>query len=234
MKARTVRAWVLVLAAAAVLATTVSCSAGADNARPQDATPTCAAPLGAVGSPKRLQPTCASSPEHHTGPAAGRPDAGNGPVSQQSRSDGRLLIGGFLLFGFGLAVGFAGTVVALRRGRATGGAYGPTTARPGAAAANSGSGERETLIRQLIDVRDRLSNPALIQRIDHGLTTVGVTTISPAAGSRTNAQQHQVAGTVTTSDPALDWCIAEVVAIGHSDRSAVVRPAEVIIYRRPS
>jgi hypothetical protein len=90
--------------------------------------------------------------------------------------------------------------------------------------------ERLMLIELCLYARDRVSSAAVGDRIDAGLTDIGITPLRPD-GERFDPAVHEAAATVSTDDPSLHDLIAETEVPGYADRGVVVRPPVVSVYR---
>lgn len=62
------------------------------------------------------------------------------------------------------------------------------------------------------------------------LAASGVVPVDPA-GERFDRARHRVQGRVDTDDPRQDWVVAKTVVAGWAHGDAVLRPAEVWVYR---
>jgi hypothetical protein len=108
-------------------------------------------------------------------------------------------------------------------------------ARPGAdpsGPAGDTAEERpiEPLARAAIDVRDRVRNPALAERLGAGLEATGWTSVDPT-GDRFDPTRHVAVDREPTSDAGLGGLIATVERVGYlGPDGEVVRPPEVVVY----
>lgn len=93
--------------------------------------------------------------------------------------------------------------------------------------------ERLSLIQLCLYARDRISSPAVAERIDARLGELGITTERPD-GDAFDPAQHEAAATVATEDDTLHDTIAETEVPGYADRGVQVRPAVVSVYRKPT
>ncbi|HEX2419270.1 MAG TPA: nucleotide exchange factor GrpE [Micromonosporaceae bacterium] len=94
-------------------------------------------------------------------------------------------------------------------------------------------GDRSTLVRACIYVRDRATSKALADRLGWALQEAGVNTVTPA-GARFDPAHHEAGGSVVTEDPARVGTIAAVELPGYVDRGMVLRAPVVTVYRRDS
>lgn len=200
----------------------------------------------AAGTVRTGDLAVAPSPQAPATPGAGTQSAGTGsapgpaPAEGEKNTSGENWLTGLLLVAAGVVLGL-GTSVVLRRSPTPGSPYPPVLPpvpdhRPdtGGEAAD----HRLRLLRHLIDLRDLVANPALVQRIDLALEDVGATLLDPRSGTDLDPRVHRVCGTAATDEPTSDRRIAEVVAVGFLDTAdlgtsgrQVLRAADVIVYR---
>lgn len=91
--------------------------------------------------------------------------------------------------------------------------------------------ERGSLIELCLYARDRVNSPAAAERIDAGLTALGITPLRPD-GEPFDPGQHEAAASIPTDDPGRHGRVAETEVPGYADRGMVVRPPVVSVYRR--
>ncbi len=108
----------------------------------------------------------------------------------------------------------------------------PTEAAPGSdGAAATRPHDRDLLIDGIIDLRDRLDDHPLTQRIAEVLESVGVKTLDPVGEVFDPAKHTAQAPNETTSQSELDGRIAEVMMCGYADDGSVRRVPVVVVYQ---
>jgi hypothetical protein len=90
--------------------------------------------------------------------------------------------------------------------------------------------ERRRLIEAAIDVSERVSSPALAQRLIVCLEDVGVEPIS-VDRERFDPRRHRAVARVPTTDTAKHNTVAETQRVGYRDGDEILRPPEVSVYR---
>ncbi len=103
---------------------------------------------------------------------------------------------------------------------------------PAPSAQTSARGETNTrLVHALVACLDRLDpdEDAAAQASD-ALASSGVSRIDPV-GEPFDRTYHRAQGRVDTDDPGRDWTVAGTVIAGWTREEAVLRPAEVWVYR---
>lgn len=92
-------------------------------------------------------------------------------------------------------------------------------------------GSESELVSAVIDVRDRVDNKALADRLGAGLASAGWVTLDPVDERFDPALQNAVDREPAPS-PDLDGKVAAVERVGYRDRSGtVLRPPDVVVYR---
>jgi molecular chaperone GrpE len=91
--------------------------------------------------------------------------------------------------------------------------------------------ERRSLVQLCLYALDRAKSPGVVERLEEGLSGVGVDAIRPD-GVRFDPAHHEAGGTVTTGDEALDGVVAETEVVGFSDRGEVLRVPIVTVYSK--
>lgn len=92
--------------------------------------------------------------------------------------------------------------------------------------------QRRLLVVALIDLRDRLQSEALRTEIGAKLAEVGVTEIVVGRGELFDAQRHRGVDAEDTDDAALDQKVAATERPGFLDGDVVIRPPDVVVFRR--
>ena len=88
----------------------------------------------------------------------------------------------------------------------------------------------EPLAHAAIDVRDRVGNAALADRLAAGLAATGWTTVDPT-GDRFDPARHVAVDREPTGDAGLGGVIAAVERVGYLGPDGdLVRPPEVVVY----
>ena len=91
--------------------------------------------------------------------------------------------------------------------------------------------ERRSLVQLCLYALDRAKSPGVVERIEEGLSGVGVAAIRPD-GVRFDPAHHEAGGTVATADESLDGVVAETEVVGFSDRGEVLRVPIVTVYSK--
>jgi hypothetical protein len=109
----------------------------------------------------------------------------------------------------------------------------PDAAPPSAAALalDQALAERRSLVQLCLYALDRAKSPGVVERLEEGLTGVGVAAIRPD-GVRFDPAHHEAGGTVATTDETLDGVVAETEVVGFSDRGEVLRVPIVTVYSK--
>ncbi|MHA6801660.1 nucleotide exchange factor GrpE [Bounagaea algeriensis] len=92
------------------------------------------------------------------------------------------------------------------------------------------SAERARLIELCLYAVDRARSTGVAERLTLGLAEVGVVALRPD-GAWFDPARHEAAGTVETTDPALDGVILGTEVPGFADRERVLRAPVVTVYR---
>jgi hypothetical protein len=125
-----------------------------------------------------------------------------------------------------------GSVAALDRRAAV-----PVAPRPPSASAlpatDGGAlvGERRRLATALIDLLDQVPSESLRYRVRRALSDAGIAEYG-ADGQPFDPARHQVVDVRLTDDPSQERRVARTLRPGFSDGEAVLRPADVLVYRR--
>lgn len=93
--------------------------------------------------------------------------------------------------------------------------------------------ERRSLVQLCLYALDRAKSPGVVERLEEGLSGVGVAAIRPD-GVRFDPAHHEAGGTVSTADETLDGVVAETEVVGFSDRGEVLRAPIVTVYSKSS
>lgn len=110
------------------------------------------------------------------------------------------------------------------------------TATPGAVDQLAGqlASERQrsrSLADALIEVRDRIDNPALSERIGTALQSAGWYTVDPT-GAPFDPERHRSVDRDSTDDPSLHRTVAITERLGYQDASGnLLRIPEVVVYQ---
>jgi molecular chaperone GrpE len=91
--------------------------------------------------------------------------------------------------------------------------------------------ERRTLVQLCLYALDRAKSPGVVERLEEGLSGVGVTALRPD-GVRFDPAHHEAGGTVETTDETLDGLVAETEVVGFADRGEVLRAPIVTVYSK--
>jgi molecular chaperone GrpE (heat shock protein) len=91
--------------------------------------------------------------------------------------------------------------------------------------------ERTTLVQLCLYALDRAKSPGVVERLEEGLSGVGVTALRPD-GVRFDPAFHEAGGTVATTDETLDGLVAETEVVGFADRGEVLRVPVVTVYSK--
>jgi molecular chaperone GrpE len=91
--------------------------------------------------------------------------------------------------------------------------------------------ERRTLVQLCLYALDRARSPGVVERLEEGLSGIGVTSLRPD-GIRFDPAFHEAGGTVATTDEKLDGVVAETEVVGFSDRGEVLRAPIVTVYSK--
>lgn len=89
--------------------------------------------------------------------------------------------------------------------------------------------ERGTLIELCLYALDRARSGGVVERLEEGLASVGVTASRPD-GKPFDPAVHEAGGTVPTDDARLDATVAETEVVGFSDGERLLRPPIVTVY----
>lgn len=89
--------------------------------------------------------------------------------------------------------------------------------------------DRQALIQLCLYALDRARSSGVAERIEQGLTDVGVHAVRPD-GERFDPSWHEAGGAVPTDDAALAGSIAETEVVGFSDHEGVLRVPVVTVY----
>lgn len=91
--------------------------------------------------------------------------------------------------------------------------------------------ERRSLVQLCLYALDRAKSPGVVERLEEGLSGVGVAAIRPD-GVRFDPAHHEAGGTVATTDETLDGVVAETEVVGFADRGEVLRVPIVTVYSK--
>lgn len=91
--------------------------------------------------------------------------------------------------------------------------------------------DRQALIQLCLYALDRARSGGVVERIEHGLATIGVTAVRPD-GERFDPARHEAGGAVLTDDPALDGVVAETEVAGFADHDHLLRAPIVTVYQK--
>lgn len=90
-----------------------------------------------------------------------------------------------------------------------------------------------TLVEVAIDVRDRVGNPVLADRLGSALASVGVSTLDPT-GELFDPRVHTAVDRTPTDDKSLHDHVASVERLGYHDPTGrFERLPEVVVYQYP-
>lgn len=163
-------------------------------------------------------PTTAATPTTATTATTAAPLAPSGSVGDEGVA--APVVGGLLLAAVvvGVALGYL-----IRSSRSPKPAAGPANAAL--------SGTESELVSAVIDVRDRVDNKALADRLGAGLASAGWVTLDPG-GERFDPALQNAVDREPAPSPDLDGKVAAVERVGYRDRSGtVLRPPDVVVYR---
>ncbi|ALG15722.1 nucleotide exchange factor GrpE [Kibdelosporangium phytohabitans] len=90
--------------------------------------------------------------------------------------------------------------------------------------------ERDTLVQLCLYALDRARSPGVVERIEDGLSGIGVSAIRPD-GDVFDPAQHEAGGTVPTQDVTMDGVVAETEVVGFADRGRLLRAPIVTVYK---
>lgn len=93
--------------------------------------------------------------------------------------------------------------------------------------------DRQTLIQLCLYALDRARSGGVVERVEHGLATIGVQALRPD-GQRFDPALHEAGGAIATDDPALDGVVAETEVTGFADHDKLLRAPIVIVYAKKS
>lgn len=91
--------------------------------------------------------------------------------------------------------------------------------------------DRKALIQLCLYAMDRARSGGVAERIEHGLTAVGVTAMRPD-GQRFDPALHEAGGAVPVADATLEGTVAETEVVGFADRGRLLRAPVVTVYTR--
>jgi molecular chaperone GrpE len=91
--------------------------------------------------------------------------------------------------------------------------------------------DRKALIQLCLYAMDRARSGGVAERIEQGLTAIGVTAMRPE-GQRFDPALHEAGGAVPTSDANLEGTVAETEVVGFADRGRLLRAPVVTVYTR--
>jgi hypothetical protein len=92
------------------------------------------------------------------------------------------------------------------------------------------AGQRGALIAGCLELRDILDDLVSIRMLDKALAAGGVQRFDET-GTKIDSTRHRVTGTVAASTADDDRVIARTSTEGYLDAGAVIRPAEVVIFK---
>ncbi|ONI73474.1 nucleotide exchange factor GrpE [Actinosynnema sp. ALI-1.44] len=90
--------------------------------------------------------------------------------------------------------------------------------------------ERDTLVQLCLYALDRARSPGVVERLEEGLSGIGVSAIRPD-GDVFDPAQHEAGGTVPTQDVTMDGVVAETEVVGFADRGRLLRAPIVTVYK---
>lgn len=91
--------------------------------------------------------------------------------------------------------------------------------------------DRQALIQLCLYALDRARSGGVVERIEQGLATIGVSAVRPD-GQRFDPSRHEAGGAVFTDDPALDGVVAETEVVGFADHDHLLRAPIVTVYQK--
>ncbi|NKQ58493.1 nucleotide exchange factor GrpE [Amycolatopsis sp. K13G38] len=91
--------------------------------------------------------------------------------------------------------------------------------------------DRQALIQLCLYALDRARSGGVVERLEQGLASVGVTAVRPD-GQRFDPSVHEAGGAVETDDPALDGTVAETEVAGFTDHDKLLRAPIVTVYQK--
>lgn len=89
--------------------------------------------------------------------------------------------------------------------------------------------ERRALVQLCLYALDRARSAGVVERLEEGLATIGVTAVRPD-GERFDPSRHEAGGTAPTDDASLDGVVAETEVVGFADRGRTLRAPIVTVY----
>jgi molecular chaperone GrpE len=90
--------------------------------------------------------------------------------------------------------------------------------------------ERKALVQLCLYALDRARSPGVVERLEEGLSGIGVTALRPD-GDLFDPAHHEAGGTVPTQDMTMDGVVAETEVVGFADRGRLLRAPIVIVYK---
>ncbi len=122
-----------------------------------------------------------------------------------------------------LAAGIAGYAAGRRGGRRVG----------RSASAPAGSADLRGLVQGVITAYDLAAGAAAVQaQLERALEAARVHRIPVAGGTAFDANRHHAVGTEPAMRGGTDRCVAREIRAGWQTGEQVVRPAEVIVWKR--
>lgn len=93
--------------------------------------------------------------------------------------------------------------------------------------------DRQKLVQLCLYALDRARSGGVAERIEQGLTDIGVVALRPD-GQRFDPAVHEAGGAVLTEDSSLEGTVAETEVVGFRDHDRVLRVPVVTVYTRRS
>ena len=90
--------------------------------------------------------------------------------------------------------------------------------------------ERDTLVQLCLYALDRARSPGVVERIEEGLSGIGVSASRPD-GDVFDPALHEAGGTAPTQDVTMDGVVAETEVVGFADRGRLLRAPIVTVYK---
>ncbi|MCA2216648.1 nucleotide exchange factor GrpE [Jidongwangia harbinensis] len=127
----------------------------------------------------------------------------------------------------------AASVAVVLAAAAAGYVAGRRTAAPNGSAAPSAPGAAPALVRGVIAAHDLAAGADAVQaQLERVLSSAGVHRIPVAGGAAFDAPRHHAVGTEPATGERIDRCVAREIRAGWQTGAQVVRPAEVIVWKR--
>ena len=230
-------AGLVVIAAVAVLLTPLAAAAGV----PPGGGPVARPPAAASAPPPELLPTPPLPPVELSAPGEGPTGGEEAPQPKELPDPGTPEpdppgpdVTALLAAAGGLALSVVAFVLGRRTAR-------PRHERPGgdgsapAGLTPDGSAPavpvEQTLVSGLISVHDLAGEEAVQASVEQTLRSVGVHPVVSASGDLLDVDVHEVVGSRSSPVPDVDGRIDQVVRPGWRQRDALLRPAQVRVFR---